>query len=180
MPEKRLKTKKMKLHGGIFFVLKKPKKERGPLQSPSPLHRNDIERHDRLLDLVSHARDRSRHALELDPASGCFPDTFDADAIDRHEELVLPDLHGSQAVGGHRKCLIVGQHDAVKEILREGKYGSEVKRDSVGTLRRINQFRPEAENIWSRQCGWRTHGGRSGARPLVIFIPPGFIAVTRG
>src|SRR5258708_3281993 len=180
MAETRLKNKKYEQSRGSLFVLKRRKKERVPLKAPPAIQRKDIERHDRLLELVSRARDRSRHALELDPASGCFPDTFDADAIDRHEELVLPDLHGSQAVGGHRKCLIVGRHDAVKEILREGKYGSEVKRDSVGTLRRINQFRPEAENIWSRQCGWRTHGGRSGARPLVIFIPPGFIAVTRG
>ena len=125
-----LRAKNGKLDGGIVFVVKDRQKQRVPLKSRSAIDGDDIERHDRFFELVSDARDRSRPALELDPAGGCHRETFDADAIDRHEELILPDLHESQTVRGHRKCLIVRQHGAVKEIAGKGKYGSEVERDA--------------------------------------------------
>src|SRR5258708_21701344 len=174
VPEMGLGAKNGKLHGGIFFVVRDRKEQRVPLKTRSAIHGDDIKRHDRFFELVSHARDRSRRAFELNPANSCHRETFDADTIDRHEELVLPDLRESKTVRGHRKCLIIRQHDAVKEIARKGKYGSEVERDAVGPLRRIDQFRPETENIWSPQRGWRTHRRRGGVRLLVIFM-----AVTR-
>src|SRR5215469_696921 len=177
VPEMGLGTKNGKLQRGIFFVVEDRQKQRVPLKSRSAIHCNDIERHDRFFELVSHARYRSRHTFELDPANGCFPDTVDADAVDRHKELILADQHRSQAVGRHCKYLVVGQHDAMKEILREGEYGSEVKRPSVGPLGRIDQFRAEAENIRPRRRGWRTHDGRSGAQLLMIFMPVIFVSV---
>jgi len=84
--------------------------------------------------------------------------------------LVLPDLHLSQAVRGHRKCLLVRQDDAVKEIAREGKYGREVERDAVRTFGRIDQFGPKTENIRSPRRGWRTDRRRYGARGLMIVM----------
>jgi hypothetical protein len=69
VPERRLRAKNGKLHGGILFVVRDRKKQRVPIKSRSAIDGDDRKRHDRFFELVSDARDRSRPALELDPAA---------------------------------------------------------------------------------------------------------------